>query len=146
MSTERTQDLSNHTHYTPAYHFVAVPLALAYLLWALWRALDDSTADNWLFLLGALALVCVAAASRLMALKVQDRLIRLEERLRLAQILPADLQPHIGRIRASHLIALRFASDEEAPALVREIVANPGITPKEIKQRVKHWRADWFRT
>ena len=145
MTTERTQNLSNHAQYTPAYHYVTVPLVLAYMLWALWRALENSTPDNWFFFLGAVGLTCAAAVSRLMALKVQDRVIRLEERLRLMQILPPDLQQHVLRLRASQLVALRFASDEETPALVREIVANPGITPKEIKQRVKNWRGDWFR-
>jgi hypothetical protein len=145
MSTARTQNFSNHAQWTPAYHFITVPLVLVYLIWAVRRALADSTPEHWFFLVGALGLTCAAAASRLMALRVQDRLIRLEERLRLMQILPPDLQPQVGRLRVPHLVALRFASDEEAPALVREIVANPGITPKEIKQQVKHWRADWFR-
>ena len=145
MTPERTQHLSNHAQWTPAYHFVTVPLGLVYLVWAIRRVLDNGSADNWFILVGALALVGAISVSRLQALKVQDRVIRLEERLRLATLLPADLQPHVGRLRASHLIALRFASDEEVPGLVREIVANPGITPKEIKGRVKQWRSDWFR-
>jgi len=143
---ERAQDISNHRQWRPIYHFFTVPLYLFYLGWALQRAIANPGMDSWFALLGAVALALVALVGRLQALKVQDRVIRLEERLRLAEILPADLQPHIGRLRASHLIALRFASDEEAPALVREIVANPAISSREIKQRIKHWRADWFRT
>jgi hypothetical protein len=145
MATERTQNLSNHAQWTPAYHFVTVPLGLLYLGWAVRRVMENGTADNWFILVGALALTGAISVSRLQALKVQDRVIRLEERLRLTALLPADLQPHIGRLRASHLIALRFASDDEVPALVREIVANPGITPKAIKGRVRNWRSDWFR-
>ncbi len=143
---EREQSFSNHTHWTPAYHFVTVPLYLFYLGWAVRRVMANPNNDSWFALLGAVALMFVGAVSRMQALKVQDRVIRLEERLRLAQLLPADLQQHAGRLRASHLIALRFASDEEVPGLVREIVANPAISRKEIKQRIKHWRADWFRT
>ena len=142
---ERTQNYSNHTHWTPAYHFITVPLYLFYLAWAVRRVLANPNADTWFALLGAVALMFVGAVSRMQALKVQDRVIRLEERLRLAQILPPDLQPHIGTLRARHLIALRFASDEEVPGLVREIVANPSMTSREIKQRVRKWRADWFR-
>lgn len=145
MATERTQTISNHTQWTPAYHFFTVPLGIVYLVWAIRRVMADGTNDNWFMLVGALGLVGAISVSRLQALKVQDRIIRLEERLRLAALLPADLQPHIGRLRASHLIALRFASDAEVPGLVREIVANPEISPKEIKQRVKTWRGDWFR-
>jgi hypothetical protein len=145
MATERTQNLSNHTQFTPAYHFITVPLGVVYLAWAIQRVVVNGNADNWFTLVGALALIGAISVSRLQALRVQDRVIRLEERLRLAAILPADLQPHIGSLRAGHLIALRFASDAEVAALVREIVANPGITPKEIKGRVKHWRSDWFR-
>jgi hypothetical protein len=123
-----------------------VPLATIYLIWAIRRALANPGNDAWFAVLGAFTLLVVGAVGRLQALKVQDRVIRLEERLRLAQILPADLQQHIGSLRASHLIALRFASDAEVPGLVREIVANPSVTSREIKQRVKSWRADWFRT
>jgi hypothetical protein len=145
MATERTQNLANHAQWTPAYHFFTVPLGLAYLVWAIRRVMEHGTGDNWFMLLGALALVGAISVSRLQVLKVQDRIIRLEERLRLAALLPADLQPHIGRLRASHLIALRFASDGEVEGLVREIVANPEIAPKEVKRRVKQWRGDWFR-
>ncbi len=145
MSTERTQNFANHTQWTPGFHFFASPLAFIYLIWAIQRLIAAPGADTAFTVIGALALFGGIAMSRLMALKVQDRVIRLEERLRLAAILPADLQQHIGGIRAGHLVALRFASDAEVPGLVREILANPAITPKEIKGKVKTWRADWFR-
>ncbi|HYW31811.1 MAG TPA: DUF6526 family protein [Gemmatimonas sp.] len=145
MSTERPQNFANHTQWTPGFHFFASPLAIIYLVWAIQRLVAAPGADRAFTVVGALALFAGVAMSRLMALKVQDRVIRLEERLRLATILPADLQPHIGSIRAGHLVALRFASDAEVPALVREIIANPAIAPKEIKGKVKVWRADWFR-
>lgn len=145
MST-RQQNFANHAHYTPAYHFVAAPLGFAYVVWAVARTIDDPSADTGFGLLGALATLMAIVVSRLQALKVQDRVIRNEERLRLAALLPPDLQPHIAGIRASHLIALRFASDAEVEGLVRRILAEPGIPPKTIKQSVKSWRADWFRT
>jgi hypothetical protein len=96
-------------------------------------------------LVGALALVGAIAMLRLSALRVQDRVIRLEERLRLGRLLPTDLQPRIEEIRPSHLIALRFASDAEVTDLVRRVLADPSIKPKAIKQQIKNWKADYFR-
>lgn len=143
--TEREQNLSNHTQWTPAYHFLTVPVYLFYLGWAVRRAVSHPGLDAWFALVGAVAIVLVGTVSRMQVLKVQDRVIRLEERLRLTQILPPELQPSIRSLRASHLIALRFASDEEVPGLVREVLANPSMSQKDIKQRIRHWRADWFR-
>ena len=145
MSTERAQSLANHTQYTPFYHFFAAPLGIAYFVWAVRRLVANPTVDSWFVLLGALAVVAAIAVSRTQVLRVQDRVIRLEERLRLLQILPADLQTQVTRLRPSHLVALRFASDEEAPGLMREILANPAMSQKEIKGRIRNWRADWFR-
>ena len=75
-------------------------------------------------------------------LTVQDRVIRLEMRLRLAQVLPADLQAQIPRLGVKQLVALRFASDAELPGLVRDVLADKLPTPKEIKMQVKDWQAD----
>jgi hypothetical protein len=83
--------------------------------------------------------------ARLSPLRAQDRLIRLEERLRLARLLPADLQPQIEALRPAHLVALRFASDDEVEGLVRKVLANPAMTTKEIKQQITRWRPDHFR-
>lgn len=142
---QREQTLANHAQLTPAYHFIAAPLGFAYVVWAIARTVRTPNVDTAFALVGALAVFMAIAVSRLQALRVQDRIIRLEERLRLARVLPADLQQHIPSLRPSHLIALRFASDNETPELVRHVVSNPAIKPKEIKQRVKHWQADWFR-
>lgn len=141
----RAQNYANHTHYTPAHHFIAAPLGIAYLIWAIVRAVGAPSTDSGFALLGAGALMAVIASSRLQAIRVQDRVIRNEERLRLAALLPTELQPHIASLRPSHLIALRFASDAEVEGMVRRILADPAITPKAIKQSVKAWRADWFR-
>jgi len=80
-----------------------------------------------------------------MALTVQDRLIRLEMRLRLRQLLPPDLQPRINDLTHRQLVAMRFASDAELAELVREVLAGKLTTPKDIKLRVKNWQADWLR-
>lgn len=139
------QNYGNHTKYTPLYHFVTTPLIVVFLIWA-GRALNaQRTSDAALIFVGALALFFSNLISRMTSLRVQDRVIRLEERLRLARILPAELQSRIAEIRTSHLVALRFASDSEVTALVEKVLANPAITPKEIKQAVTVWRADHLR-
>jgi hypothetical protein len=76
---------------------------------------------------------------------VQDRLIRLEMRLRLRQILPPDLQPQIDALTHRQLVAMRFASDAELADLVRDVIAGKITTSKDIKMRVRNWQADWLR-
>ena len=93
----------------------------------------------------AAALLGLAFVSRVQALSVQDRVIRLEMRLRLRGILPPDLQPVIEQLTHRQLVALRFASDTEMPELIREVVAGKLATTKDIKTRIKNWQADWLR-
>jgi hypothetical protein len=83
--------------------------------------------------------------SRVQAVTVQDRVIRLEMRLRLRGLLPPDLQPNVDTLTHRQLVALRFASDAEMAELVRDVAAGKLATPKEIKMRIKSWQADWLR-
>jgi hypothetical protein len=78
-------------------------------------------------------------------LRVQDRVIRLEERLRMQRLLPADLQERIGEFAPGQLVALRFASDSELPGLARKVLDDKVAGGKAIKQMVKNWRADYLR-
>jgi hypothetical protein len=116
-----------------------------YLGWSVQRLLASPGADTAYALVGALAIFGAASVARLSPLRAQDRLIRLEERLRLARLLPVDLQPQIEALRPAHLVALRFASDDEVEGLVRKVLANPAMTTKEIKQQITRWRPDHFR-
>jgi len=145
MATESGQNLSNHAQFTPMYHYFTTPLSLIYLVWAVRRVFGTPNADTAFALVGALAIFGLVAVARLSPLRVQDRVIRLEERLRLARVLPADLQPRIEELRPRQLIALRFAADGEVTDLVRKVLANPAMTSKEIKSQVKNWRGDYFR-
>ena len=140
-----SQNFSNHTQFTPIYHYFTSPVALVYLIWAIKRTISNPNLDTAFALVGALAIMGLVAVARLSPLRVQDRVIRLEERLRLAQLLPADLQSRINELTPRHLVALRFAGDDEVTELVRKVLANPAMSQKEIKQAVKHWRADHFR-
>ena len=91
------------------------------------------------------ALVGVTFLARTNALKVQDRIIRLEEKLRYQQLLPADLARQASSLLVGQIIALRFASDEELEGLVREVLGGRLTKPAEIKKAIKNWRGDTFR-
>jgi hypothetical protein len=93
----------------------------------------------------AFGLLALAFAARVMALTVQDRVIRLEMQVRLMRVLTPDLHPRIAALTRGQLVALRFAGDDELSALVRDVTDGRLQTPKEIKLRVKNWQADWLR-
>jgi hypothetical protein len=142
---ERDQTYKNHTRLLPAFHFFVLPVLLLNLLnniRHLW--LDPSAHTAFTTVVGA-ALFTLGFLSRTQALAVQDRVIRLEMRLRLRQVLPPELQARIPDLRPRQLVALRFASDSELPELVREVLDGKLNTGKEIKQRVKNWQSDWLR-
>jgi len=93
----------------------------------------------------ALALMTFAISIRSQILRVQDRVIRLEMRLRLRESLPADLASRAAHLPVRQLIALRFASDDELPTLVRDVVDGKVVTPNDIKQKIREWQADHLR-
>ena len=93
----------------------------------------------------AFALLLGFLSARIFVLTVQDRLIRLEERLRLQSLLPSDLQPRIGELNVGQLVSLRFAGDDEVAGLTRKVLDEKIKDRKSIKQLVKHWKADYLR-
>ena len=139
------QNYANHPKIFPMFHYIAIPLLTINLVVAVVAAFKAPSLSTGWGVVFAFALVCTLFAARLMALKVQDRVIRLEERLRLARVLPADLQGAIATLRPSHLVALRFASDDEVVDLVRQVVAGKLNAQKEIKMAIRNWQADYLR-
>lgn len=139
------QTLKNHARLFPPFHLIAMPILLLYVLNSIRHVWLDPTRSSAFALLVAIGIFVGIGASRRQALAVQDRLIRLEMQLRLQRVLPADLLMKIGDLTVPQLIALRFAGDEELPALCREVWAGTCTTPKAIKARVKHWQADYLR-
>jgi hypothetical protein len=101
--------------------------------------------DGFVTVLLALALIVLFFCARLFALTVQDRVIRLEERLRYARLLPDDLKSRIDEFTIPQLASLRFASDSELPALARRVLAENLQHRKTIKRLVQNWRADYLR-
>jgi len=140
------QSFGNHGKIVPVFHFFAIPVFVINFFWSLYRlkSLGISFAGIFGVILAA-ALVVLVFEARLFALAVQDRVIRLEERLRYERVLPADLQARCGELTINQIVALRFACDEELPALARRVLDEKLQKRKAIKQLVKNWRPDYQR-
>lgn len=140
------QSYANHTRWFPLWHFVAAPILLAYAGFMVAEAVRNPSLASAGDAVVATTIALGISLGRVMALRVQDRVVRLEERLRLARLLPADVAAKAeATLRTRQLIALRFASDAEFPALVERVMSGELTEPKAIKQAVREWRADWLR-
>jgi hypothetical protein len=140
------QTYANHAKYVPPFHFFAMPVFLLNFGWSIYRwKTSGFSLDGFMGVLLAAALVILLFSARLFALTVQDRVIRLEERLRFERLLPADLQPRIGEFTPGQFVSLRFASDAELPALARKVLDEKLSDRKAIKQLIKNWKPDYLR-
>jgi hypothetical protein len=145
MAGEKTQSFANHVRWVPLYHFVIPSVLLANLVWS---AILLARGPSWPTILGvlmALAFFGIFFYARFFALRVQDRVIRLEMQLRLQRVLPPELAARATRLAPNQFIALRFASDPELPALLREVLDQNLIDRTAIKRKVRDWQADDFR-
>jgi hypothetical protein len=124
---------------------VAFPILAILFLWSTWRVVTDFSVDRLMFLLLTTATLILLFLARIFALTVQDRVIRLEMRLRLAQLLPNDLRPRIAELTPKQLVALRFASDEELPDLCRTVLTDRISDAKAIKKMIRKWEGDYLR-
>ena len=140
-----TQNYQNHVRWYPLVHFVITPLLLLNLIWQIVRLVQEPNWDRGFNFLVAIALVLLSVAARNQALMVQNRVIRLEESLRYKEILTPDLAFQAEQLPTGTKIALRFASDEELPALVQRAINGEFKNSKEIKLAVKNWRGDYLR-
>ena len=144
MATAATQSVANHARLDPPFHFVLLPMGLAAIILSIILLVRQPGIGSILGVLLSVGLFMIAAKARSYALKVQDRVIRLEERLRLSMLLPEATRPRIVELTEPQLIALRFASDADLPALAIRAL-NEGLTKKQIKASIQNWRADYFR-
>jgi hypothetical protein len=142
---ETTQNYSNHTRWHPPFHFFLFPVFTIHLAWSIYKLTQALTLDNIEQLLLAAALIVLFLLVRTNALKVQDRLIRLEEQLRYQRLLPADLAAKAGALPVRFIVALRFASDEELPGLVKQVIDRKFAKPVEVKRAIQNWRGDFLR-
>lgn len=145
MEKPYAQSADKHARIIPMYHGVAFILIAINVLWTLYQAVMHF---SWGALVGfgvALALMLVYFYARMMVITVQDRVIRLEERLRMERLLPADLKARIPEFDIDQLVSLRFASDAELPALARKVLDEKLTDRKAVKKMIKTWRPDFLR-
>ena len=141
---EAPQNLANYKRYDPLFHFFVLPVFIATLVAAIVHLVRRPGLHSaWLVVVVIAAIVAITKL-RNYPLKVQDRIIRLEERLRLATLLDPALRPRIAEFTEPQLIALRFASDAELPALAARAL-NQKLAASDIKKAIQHWRPDHWR-
>ncbi|MEO7368002.1 MAG: DUF6526 family protein [Gemmatimonadaceae bacterium] len=141
----QSQDFKTHRQFVPAFHYFTVPVLLINVGVEAVRFYRNQTSYQGWVLLVAFTLLLFAFVARGMAVKAQDRIIRLEERLRLGALLPAEHRDKVNELTPSQLVALRFASDEEVPDLAHRTMSGEFKTQNDIKKAVKNWRADTHR-
>ena len=144
MAERSPQTLANHVRIDPPFHYFVLPVfVISWIVSIVFLVRHPGFLHIWIAIFNT-ALIVAAIRFRQYALKVQDRIIRLEERLRLTALLPESQHPQIAKLSEGQLIALRFASDEEVPALVEPTLA-ANLPRAEIKKVIKNWRPDYWR-
>jgi hypothetical protein len=139
------QNYKNHVRLVPIFHYFVLPVLLINFVWSVRVAEHDFSADTVIAAVTALALILLAFSARRFALTVQTRLIRLEMKLRMQQVLPADLRARVLEFQPGQLVALRFASDAELPELARKVLDEKLTDQKAIKLMIRDWQGDFLR-
>jgi hypothetical protein len=142
---ETTQNYARHTRWHTPFHFVLFPILFLHLIWSVVRLVQApgwATAEALLLSIGLLLMMLLV---RINPLRAQDRLIRLEEQLRMQRLLPPDLAARGGALPVRFLVALRFAPDEEVRGLVEQALAGQFAKPDDLKRAIKNWRGDYLR-
>src|SRR5580700_10357175 len=141
---QEPQSLKNHTRFDPAFHFFLAPLALFFVIGTIVRLVRNPGWESVLHVVVAIWALVAVFLIRVYALKVQDRVIRLEEQLRLKDLLPPSLQGRIGELTEDQLVGLRFASDGEVAELVPKALDGKW-NRKQVKAAIRIWRPDNWR-
>lgn len=145
MAERPSQSFANHARYVPQFHFLLAAILVANLVYALVHAVKHpSLYEAWMGVGLAVALLLIFWYMRAFAVTVQDRVIRLEETLRMERLLPPDLRARCGELAVRQIVALRFAADAELPGLVRKAL-DEKLGERAIKQSVQSWRPDYLR-
>jgi Family of unknown function (DUF6526) len=140
----KPQSLANHTRRDPAFHFIVLPLMVAnFIIAIIWAVRQPNFHNIWLAVF-AFALVLLTLIVRMYPIKVQDRLIRLEERLRIQSLAPTEWHAQIYKLSEGQLIGLRFAADDEVVELAKQALEH-NWNRKQIKERIRNWRPDDWR-
>jgi hypothetical protein len=140
------QDLKNHRRFDPLWHYAGALIVLLGFIGAIVHAVrHPDRMLNWVGAVYALGVLLVVARARTQTLTVQDRLIRLEQRLRLKEALPPALAARINELTVKQLVGLRFASDAEVSGLVERCLNGQLNDGEAVKKEIKNWQADWLR-
>jgi hypothetical protein len=143
--TQPEQSYQSHRRYHPLFHFIGVPILTINFVAQIYNAVKWPSMQNiWQIVVAAALLISIFLA-RYYALRNQDRIIRLEETLRLTRCLPDDLKPRIGEVSTDMLLGLRFCADEELPELCRAVLGGEIRSRDELKRRIRSWRPDYRR-
>ena len=140
----KPQNLQNHAKFDPLFHFFLAPVGLIFLIGAIYHAVQHPSPRAYMYVAVMFWAFLAVFKVRLYSLKVHDRVIRLEQRLRMAVLLPEPLKSKSAALTESQYIALRFASDAELSALVEKTLAD-NLKQKEIKQAIQSWQPDYWR-
>ena len=141
----KPQNFANHRRYDPLWHYVAFPLLLLNVIATTYYCYRHPTRFNAWEVIAAVAIFLAVFAARTQTLTVQNRLIRLEMRLHLRDLLPASMHARINDLTVQQLVGLRFASDAELPALVERCLKGEFTGPDDVKKPITNWQADWLR-
>jgi hypothetical protein len=144
MAEKKPQNLANHARFDPLFHFVVLPVfALAAIGGTIHFLWHPSFHSGSFFVISVAAVIAVLKI-RIYSLKLQDRVIRLEERLRLTSLCSEPMRSRIPELTEEQLIALRFASDAEAPTLAERALSEK-LSRMDIKKAIQNWRPDYWR-
>jgi Family of unknown function (DUF6526) len=142
---ERAQTYATHRRYIPQFHFFVLPVLIANIVITIVEFVRHPRFITGWVVVFAFAVASGIWTARAMALRAQNRIIRLEERIRLERVLPGDLRGRVSDLTTAQLIAIRFAPDEELPDLVRRTLSGELSTQGDIKRAIRTWRADHLR-
>jgi hypothetical protein len=146
MAAPAPQDFKNHRRFDPLWHYVGAIIVTAGFIGAVVRAVRHPDGYwNWFFAAYTFGILLCVARARTQTLTVQNRVIRLEMRLKLAALLPAATASRINELTVSQLVGLRFASDAELPGLVDRCLSGQLANGEAVKKEIKNWQADWLR-
>jgi hypothetical protein len=145
MAAPASQTFANHRRYDPPWHFVGAMIVLLGVIAAAVHAYRQDGYYNWWMVVYTAGIMLCVFRARAQTLTVQNRVIRLEMRLRLKEALAPALAARIGELSVSHLVGLRFASDAELPALVERCLSGQLANNEAVKKEIKNWQPDWLR-
>ncbi|TMU86991.1 hypothetical protein FGG79_02290 [Bacillus sp. BHET2] len=140
----KQQNYENHSKIDPAFHVGIALLSLITLILTITffvKNVGEETLISFLVLFIVLTMILIGVKLRTYALQVQDRVIRTEENFRYYRLTGDSLA---SALSLKQIIALRFAPDEEFPALVERTLSE-NLSPTDIKKAVQNWRADHHR-